>query len=180
MREKVIAALEESDKLRRDARADRLEWLSLHNVTAPMVVGRAETLRLLEEAKCCFVDGHFVAALMIAMAFIEHTIVEDLQTLGHVKDSPRMSVAIELAKEKKTFPPDWLERAKKLTLRRNPFAHLKKSGHTHSLGTRIMEEGRHPIAIMESDAKDAMDLMYNFFTMTLREIDPEKLWPGSD
>jgi len=68
MREKVIAALEFSDNQRRNGRADRFAWLSRHNASAPIVMGRAETLRLMEEARCCFVDGHFVAALMVAMA----------------------------------------------------------------------------------------------------------------
>ena len=174
MREKLIAALEESDHLRRGVRADRLEWLSLHIASAPVVSGRAETLHLLDEARSTFVDGHFVAALMVAMAFIEHSVVDELQLLGHINGSPTFSEAIRFAEHKKVFPPDWLVRAKRLGLRRNPFVHLKKSGHAHSLETRVMEEKRHPNAIMEADAKDALDLMYSFFVATLREVDLDK------
>lgn len=180
MREKLVAALEQSDHLRRSARADRLEWLSLYIASAPLVMGRTETLRLLEEAKNTFIDGHFVAALMLAMAFIEHSIVEELQLLGHIKRSPAFSEAVRLAEDKKVFPPDWLVRAKTLSLRRNPFAHLKESGYSHSLGTRIMEEKRHPDAIMEADAKDAIDLMYNFFVATFREVDLDKQFPNDN
>lgn len=173
MREKLIAALVNSDDLRRNARADRLEWLSLHSASAPVIMGRAETLQLLEEARSAFVDGHFVAALLVAMAFIEHTIVEELQRLEHISGSPSFGDAVRLAELNKVFPEDWLVRAKDLSLRRNPFAHLKRSGHRHSLSTRILEEKRHPHAIMEADAKDAIDLMYNFFVATLREVDLE-------
>lgn len=180
MREKLISALVESDDLRRNARADRLEWLSLHSASVSVIMGRAETLQLLEEARSTFIDGHFVAALLMAMAFIEHTVVDELQRLKYIKDSPAFGDAIRVAQLRKVFPPDWLVRAKNLSVRRNPFAHLKRSGHQHSLATRIMEESRHPHAIMEADAKDAIDLMYSFFIATLRDADLEKNTDYSD
>jgi hypothetical protein len=168
-RESLMQAIEAADQRRRDLRADRIEWLALHEVNPPMVIGRTETMHVLREAREVFVDGHFVAALMMAMSFIEHTIVEELQILGHVSGSPSFAQAIETAKEKKTFPLDWLERAKTLSLRRNPFAHLKEGNHPHTLGMRVRNEKRHPRVIVETDAKDAIELMYKFFVATLRE-----------
>lgn len=126
-------------------------------------------MQLLREAREVFVDGHYVATLLVAVAFIEHTVVEELQLLGHVNGSPTFSQAILIAAEKKVFPSDWLARAKKLNLRRNPFVHIKDAKHQHALGVRIRMEDRHPTAILESDAKDVIDLMYNFFVATLRE-----------
>jgi hypothetical protein len=169
IREKLLRALEEYDSQTRNTRAERIEWLSLHSPTLPAVMGRTETLHLLEEARQSFIGGHFIAALLTAMACIEHCIVEELTLLGLIQQSPKFSKAIEVATKSKVFPPDWLERAKRLSLRRNPFAHLKEEDHHHALGTRIREERRHPYAIIEADAKDAVDLMYNFFVATLRE-----------
>lgn len=168
----LIKALRQSDSLRRASRADRIEWLSLHTNHPSFIAGRAETLRLLQEARETFVDGYFVGTLMIAMAVIEHTIVEDLQFQRLTQRSPTFAQAVRLAADKKLFPPDWLERATRLSYRRNPFAHLKEEGHSHSLGARIQSEKRHPHAILEDDAKDALELMYNFFTATLSE------WPA--
>lgn len=169
-RERLMQALEASDDQRRDRRADRIEWLALHEVNPHLVIGRTETMHVLREAREVFVDGHFVATLMMAMSFIEHTIVEELQILGHVSGSPTFAQAIQTAEEKKTFPPDWLRRAKTLSLRRNPFAHLKEGDHPHTLGVRVRQEKRHPQVIVETDAKDAIELMYNFFVATLREV----------
>lgn len=132
-------------------------------------MGRTETLHLLEEARQTFIGGHFIAALLTAMACIEHCMVEELDLLGLIQQSPQFGKAIEVAHKNKVFPPDWLERAKRLSLRRNPFAHLKDEGHRHSLGTRIRDEQQHPHTILEADARDAVDLMYNFFVATLRE-----------
>ena len=169
IREKLLQALEEYDCTTRVTRAERIEWLSLHSPTLPAVMGRAETLHLLGEARETFIGGHFVAALLTAMACIEHCIVEELLLLGLVRQSPRFSEAIEIASANKVFPRDWLKRARSLSLRRNPFAHLKDEGHSHALGTRVREEARHPRAIIEADARNAVDLMYNFFVATLRE-----------
>ena len=173
IREKILKALEYSDSETRITRAERIEWLSLHSPTVPVVMGRAETLQLLEEAQQSFISGHFVAALVVAMAFVEHGLIEELQFLGHIKGSPPFSAALTVATEKKVFPSDWLARAKILSLRRNPFAHLKPEGHGDTLGVRVRKEKEHPRAIMEADAKDAIDLMFNFFVATLREADFE-------
>lgn len=173
MREKLLLALTESDDMRRNARAERIEWLSLNVASYPTIMGRAETLQLLEEARGAFIDGHFVATLLVAMAFIEHALIEELQLVGRTKGSPRFSQAIEMAVDGKLFPSDWLQRAKALSLRRNPFVHLKEQDHRHTLGVRIIEEKAHPLAIMEADAKNAIDLMFNFFVATTRRTDLE-------
>lgn len=171
MREKILRALSESDAMRRNKRAERIEWLSQHSANYPAILGRAETLRLIEEAHGTFTDGHFVATLLVAMAFIEHTLIEELQLFGCTKGSPQFSQAIDMAAKGKLFPSDWLQRAKALSLRRNSFAHLKESSDPHTLGARVMDEKTHPVAIMEADAKNAIDLMFNFFVATTREID---------
>lgn len=169
IREKLLRALEEYDSQTRQARAERIEWLSLHSPTLPAVMGRPETLHILEEARQTFICGQFIAALLTAMACIEHCIVEELRLLELIQQSPKFSKAIEVASENNIFPPEWLERAKRLSLHRNPFAHLRREDDRHALGTRIREQQRHPHAIIEADAKDAVDLMYSFFVATLRE-----------
>lgn len=164
---KVLAALDQGS---RETRAARVEWLSLyepHTLTA--IMGRVETLELLREARAVFVDGHFIACLLLAMSFIEHTLIEELQDYGHTKGSPTFSQALDLAEKHRLFPAEWLARAKKLSLRRNPFVHIKDGEHEHGLGRRIRTEKRHPKLIIEADAKDSISLMYNFFVATLKE-----------
>jgi len=170
-RQKLLQALSQSDAIRRDARADRIEWLSLHINIPSFIAGRAETLQLVEEARDTFVDGHFAATLMIAMAVIEHCVVEHLQIRRLIGASPSFSTALNRASENRLFPPDWIERATRLSQRRNPYAHLKDEDHPHALGARIQSENRHPRSIMEGDAKDALELMSNIFIATLR------MWP---
>jgi hypothetical protein len=168
MRQRLLTRLAEHDAGRREQRAERIEWLALHEVNPPAVLGRTESLHLLAEAREVFFDGHFAATLLVALSFIEHTVVEELQDLGHVTGSPTFSEALTISAAKLVFPADWLVRAKTLSLRRNPFVHLKPDDHKHGLGARVREEKRRPKTILEEDAKDSIDLMYSFFQATLR------------
>jgi hypothetical protein len=124
----------------------------------------------LNEARAAFIDGHFVATLLLAMSFIEHALVEELQLLGHTKVSPTFAAALTLAGQHKVFPSDWISRAKILSQRRNPYAHLKDQRHEHGLGRRTRTEHQTPQALVEVDAKDSIDLMYNFYIATLHEL----------
>ena len=132
-------------------------------------------MQLLLEAEQTLIDGHFVATLLLAMAFIEHTIIDELQLFDFAKGSLQFGEALKLADKQKVFPPDWLKRANALSVRRNSYAHLKEIKNQHTLGNRVMNERQHPNALMESDAKDAFDLMYNFFVATLREVDMDQV-----
>lgn len=171
-RDRLMSALEESDQRRRIGRAERIEWLSLHESQPSVMFERTETMRILQEARETFVDGHFVASLLLATSFIEHTLAEELQLLQHAKGSLSFVEALKLASAHKVFPEDWIIRAEALRLKRNPFAHLKEAGNKHTMGARYRELRMHPVAMLESDAKDALDLMYNLFVATLREAAP--------
>jgi hypothetical protein len=169
--DRLLLALAESDALRRAGRAERIEWLSLHRRLPGAMFGRSETMRILSEAPETFVDGHFVAALLLAMSFIEHTLAEELQLLGHVKGSPNFADAIAIARKNKVFPEDWLRRVDGLRMKRNPFVHLKEPEHEHNMGVRHRILKVHPLRMLEADAKDALELMFDFLVATLREAD---------
>lgn len=169
VREQLMTALELSDTQRRIGRAERIEWLSLHQRLPGIMFGRSETMRILAEARETFVDGHFVAALLLATAFIEHTLVEELQLLGYVDRSPNLGEAILIARNHKVFADDWLNRLDVLRLKRNPFAHLKVPEHEHNMGVRFRKMALHPLQMLEADAKEAVELMYDFLVATIRE-----------
>lgn len=166
--EQLLAALEASDQRRRELRAKRIEWLAQYEVRPQVVMGRAETLHLLDETREVFVDGHFVATLMMAIAFIEHAIVEELQLLGHVQGSPTLGQALQTSMQHGVFPTEWIQRVSVLSRRRNPFAHLKEGNHPHTLGMRVRLEKTSPATLVEADAREAVQLMYKFFLATLR------------
>jgi len=122
-------------------------------------------MALLSEAGECFINGHFIATILLAVAFIEHTLTDELSAKGAA--APFAS-AIKAAREQQLFPEAILEWTDKLRLRRNPFCHRKPEGHKHSFGARFLTRREHPQKILEEDAKEALSLMYAFFQLTVK------------
>lgn len=122
-------------------------------------------MALLSEARECFINGHFIATILLAVAFIEHTITDEFPTNGA---AARFKSAIKAAREQQLFPDALLERAAELQLRRNAFCHRKPNGHEHSFGTRFLTRQEHPQKILEEDAKESLSLMYTFFQLTVK------------
>ena len=121
----------------------------------------------MEEARQCFVNGQFVAALMLAASFIEHKLSDALRSKELITDSPSFASAIELAQANQVFPPDLLQRTNRIRQVRNPFAHRKPDNHEHSLGNRFLSQHVHPQTVIESDAALAVQAMYEYFSLTL-------------
>lgn len=164
----LIEALERSDNERRFGRAERIRWASQYYVDAGIIVGEVEMLNLLREARECFVDGHYVATLMLATALIEHVIHEELDSIGMAKLRLSFDDSIKLARRESLFPEDLLSTADQLRIYRNPFAHRKPSEHPHTLGNRYIAQRRHPNRVLEEDARSAIVAMYGHFKHTLR------------
>jgi hypothetical protein len=169
-RSQLFAAIEKHDAARRDGRVERIIWLSDHEFSPGVVMGRVDTMSLMREAREAFVDGHYIATLVLAMGFIEHTLVEYVVEMG--LPQPRtMQQLLQVCSEHALFPADWIERTDKLRLYRNPFAHLKQEDHEDTLFTRYREKGVPPAVVLEADAKEALALLYQYFRATLKN------WP---
>jgi hypothetical protein len=158
----LVAALERSDEMLRSERAERIEWLSAHRIPLGVVVGPMDSIAVLGEARDCFIEGHYIASLMLSVAFIEHTLTDELVERGLAKYGVSFVDAIRLSKEAGLFSPEMLSGADRLREIRNPFAHRKSQDHRHSFGNRFLQQRAHPRTILERDAKDALALMYSF------------------
>ena len=168
IRYKLVAALAQSDEMRRSERADRIQWLSEHQIPLGVVVGPMDTMAAIGEARDCFVEGHYIASLLLCVAVVEHIITDSLVERGLANYGAPFIEAIKIAGDKNIFPLEMLSRADHLREIRNPFTHRKSQKHRHSFGNRFLAEKIYPKAILERDAKDALDLMYAFFHSTLK------------
>jgi hypothetical protein len=167
-RENLIEALVRSDGERRAARAQRIRWVSQYDIRAGVIIGEVELMNLLREAQECFVDGHYIATLLLATALIERVIAEELERVGKATPGLSFERAIKLAGQESLFPEALLASADQLRIRRNPFAHRKPSEHEHTLGNRYLAQRRHPRLVLEEDARSAIVAMYGHFKHTLR------------
>ena len=165
---KLLEALEQSDTWRRQGRAERIMWLSQHQVAYGVISGPMDTMRVLAEARDCFVEAHYVATLVLAIAFIEHTLMDELQERKLDRGVRTLGIGIQRAAENNLFPSDLLSRAQQLRKIRNPFSHRRAPGDPDSFGSRFLARSQHPDLILEADAKEALEVMYAFFRLTLR------------
>ena len=162
-------ALRDSDDCRRPSRIQRIIWLSEHTHLPSAIMGRIETLHLLQEARETFVDGHFSAALLLAISVINNSLIEELQLRGVIQTDPGLKSVLAKSEEQGIIPIGWFPPIRQLVSRRHSFVHFKEPGHEHGLSARIIQESSHPAHLLETDARDAIQFMYRVFRATLRE-----------
>ena len=168
----LLEALTKYDESTRGHRAERIVWIGQHSAMPSVIMGRTESLHLLTEAREVFVNGHFASALLLAVAVIEHSLVEECQLRGLFEGSPPFSKVLKVAEENNVLPSAWFPALRLLALRRHPYVHLRDSADEHGLGHRVQKEHLHPQTILQQDAEAALTLMYDVFRSTLR-VAPE-------
>lgn len=119
-------------------------------------------MTLLGEAKNCYVDGYFMATVMLATAFIEHTLSNRLQNKGLTTKSRPFAESIRLAREHSLYESILLDRTDHLREIRNPFAHRRPPEDVHTLGNRYLAEKKHPDVVLDADAQESLKVMYEF------------------
>lgn len=164
-RPRYEASLEAVDTRTRSERAARVRWLNgviprRHSFGMPL-----ETFFVFDEAQGCFVNGTFVAAVVLAASFVEHWFVAKLSERGFEREAGRgLASCIKTAKAAGIVHPTLLAKVDRLREIRNPFAHLKSFDHEHTVGRRLMKSPQDPRALLERDAKDALEVMYSVAT----------------
>lgn len=171
-RSRLLAAIDYWDRETREKRADRIAWVGQYDrLPGGAVLGPLDTMQIRTEARESFVCGQFIATVMLAMAFVEHTVVDELIERDLAKHGVAFQRALDIAEANQLFEADLLARARAMQKTRNPFAHRKEPGHEHSFGTKFKKRRVHPRTILEEDARAALVLMYDFFHAAMRS------WP---
>ena len=170
IRERLLQALSHSDESTRTERADRIQWLAQRDTRPSAYSGPIDTLRILEEARLCFICGHFVATVMLATSFLEHTLADKLGDLNLIKGKPTLEQLINLARNHLGLPSGLLDRADRLRAVRNPFTHRRPDDDQATFGNRFLSSKSHPDTILATDAQLAIGVMYELFQCTLRAV----------
>ncbi len=128
-------------------------------------------LNLLEEARVCYVNGNYIAVLLTATAFIEQTLVEELEALAIIGPRETLAKATETARKAGLFPVKLLAATDDLRQIRNPFAHRKHDAHSQNMSTRSRVRKMHPKSVLEEDAQHAIETMYEYFSLTVKPVE---------
>jgi len=161
--EEARAWLEREDRTCREDRIARLNWL-----TSLMAEGSYLTFpggwmakHLFEEARYSFVYGQFLGAIVLGMAYVEHTLAALLHGAGR-SDLERANISVLLREAVKLA---WLSEVEYKSLDharalRNPVTHFRQplSGDTVEYRTVTLSEP--PYSILEDDARHVMQVVF--------------------
>lgn len=171
-KQRLDEALAHNDGHTRSARVNRLVWLSRFEQLPGLVAWRLEPLALLEEARVCYINGHYIAVLLTATAFIEQVLVEALEDRAIRVPRGTLAHMVETARAAELLPAELLDQTDRLREIRNPFAHRKPDGHVHGLAARYRAEQIHPTSLLEEDALHAIELIYRYFSFVVKSARP--------
>ena len=166
-------AMEHSDTANRRQRVERARWLGQF-LRPPVVVARLESSSLLQEAREAYVFGQFVAVLLLATGYVEHSLLDMLVDRGKVAMTdgrlPRLDLVeiVGLAEKSGLIDAELRLLADQVRRLRNPFTHRRLKDDPDGLTARFLEQERHPAAILEEDAQKALRLMFAVFERVLR------------
>ncbi|MGP9666474.1 hypothetical protein ACT3TY_17895 [Halomonas sp. AOP22-C1-8] len=163
----VMDSLEKADAKTREQRANRLMWVSQYEERPSAYMGRLETIELFENARVSFINGNFIASVLVGVSYIEQTLVEELETLGK-KAGGSFQQTIRIALAERILSKSTLDDIDVLRQIRNPYAHKKSDDHDLNLSNRYYSEKLHPKTVMGDDAKLAIKTMYSVFMQTIK------------
>jgi hypothetical protein len=156
--------LDREDKVCHDDRISRLQWLANKLPASEYLTFPGGMIRkhLFEEARYCFAYGQYLAAIILGMAYIEHTLAAVLYAIGR-SDLERASIS-ELLQESVELglltdvEVKNLDHARVL---RNPLVHFRRPLWKDSLERRSIAENEQPYDVLEADARHVMEAMFH-------------------
>lgn len=119
-----------------------------------------DTYAVFSEARSTYINGDFVATVMVAQAFVEHRLQAYLEARGE-RQLARAGLAriLRFIRKRGLLDPVVVRGLDHLRNIRNPFAHLRPFDDPHGLGRRSLDQRIDPSELMEREAFTALSLM---------------------
>jgi hypothetical protein len=158
-RAEAEAWLEKEDKVCREGRLERLDWVAGLMPVAEYLTfpGGWMAKHLFEEARYCFVYGQFLATIVLGMAYVECALAALLYGGGR-SDLERASIS-DLLRE--AVRNGWLSQQEFKSLDhartlRNPITHFRRPGNEDTIESRSVTLKELPYSMIEEDARHVM------------------------
>lgn len=140
-------------------RSNRLKYLHKINPNGITLAGEAELVLTYRELQLCFIDGHALATVVLAQAFVEKVLHDHYNQLGLSEIAKKgLNAILQHAIKNKSLNPYIIKKIDKIRLIRNPITHLKENDYKHSLDNRSYNSMVSPINQLENDAKEAVEI----------------------
>ena len=157
------AWLGHEDATCREGRLERLNWLA-----GLMPIGEYLTFpggwmakHLFEEARYCLVYGQFLAAIVLGMAYVEHTLAALFYGAGR-SELERANISVLL---REAVKHGWLSEIEfknvdHARVLRNPVAHFRQPLHEDTVEYRSVTLNEPPYSLLEEDARHVMQAVF--------------------
>jgi hypothetical protein len=152
--------LYDDDAFSFQSRLARLEYL--HNVYPPgYCMMSLEMYYLFTEARYSYVNGQYIATILLSQSLIEQWLCGVLIEKGYpVKENAGLSEIIKSLRKHHLLHNLLVDKIEYLRKIRNPFVHLKPMTHPDNLDHRSINQGIYHQVLAEKDAREALALMY--------------------
>jgi len=162
--DKLATDLQKRDRQTFKSRLERLRYLDSISPRGISMFGQMEPIFIFEEASLAFLNGAFIATIILCQAAIEHWLTSYLSGKTEAKELPKTLQNMLKQCQKDGIIHDYLiEKIDSLRLIRNPFTHPKSEEYAFVLSRRIFEIKLPPEEILEEDAKSALSLMHTLY-----------------
>lgn len=152
--------LSDYDAFTFQVRAKRLKYLDSVYPTGYGMMG-LEMYYLFTEARYCYINGQFVATILLAQSLIEQWLSGVLREKGYaIKEGAGLSEIINVVRKHQIMHQFLIDKVDSLRKIRNPFVHLKPMLHPDTLDFLSINQGINHITLAEKDAQNALALMY--------------------
>jgi hypothetical protein len=153
--------LERIDRNTFQERVKRLKYLESISPGNFGMTGSIEPVFIFHEAGWAYLNGAFIATIILSQAFIERRLQDFMTSKGLEQEAKRgVQFIISYCRKHQLINDYLLDKIDHLRQTRNPLAHLKPYDHPFTLGQRTYKERKRPDEILEREAKEALSLMY--------------------
>lgn len=158
-RTRIEILLSKQDRESLSARVERINYLRKIIPKSMGLMGSMDLAFVFQEAKLSYVNGQFIATLLLAQAFIEKVIQSQMEVKGYSGTNRGLKYMVKYCRDKNLLPSVILDKIDYLRNIRNPFTHVKPDNDPYHFSIRIYQKKMQPYKVLENDAREAISTM---------------------
>jgi hypothetical protein len=161
-RDDVELTVQQRDKATFKARSARLRYIENMYSGGYEFLTSPDTHYLFRELQAAFVDGSFVACILLSQAFVERLLEDRLvgRSLNGSGESLGLTALIAEIRAKKLMHPFLIEKIERLNKKHTPFVHLKDFDYPYGINEHSYKNGTHTEVALEDEAKETLGLVF--------------------
>lgn len=120
-----------------------------------------------EEARSSFVNGNFVATIMLCQSMMEHILASHLHgtLIGDVAEKQSLKDTVRLCEERGVIDGPTRSDLQRLADLRNPLAHFRHLSDVAHLDRKAINSGQHPMELIGAEATFAIALVIKVLSL---------------